>query len=70
MDREPVDSSNVADVGYDLETATLEVGFLNGSVYQYYDVPDEVYHEFMMAASKGQFVWQYLRGQYEYERVE
>ncbi len=39
MDRISVASSNVASVGYEENTSTLEVEFKNGSVYQYLDVP-------------------------------
>jgi hypothetical protein len=34
MDRIPIQSSNVAEVGYDPATMTLEVAFLNGTVCQ------------------------------------
>ena len=34
MDRIPVDSSTIADVGYDPATMTLEVGFRSGFAYQ------------------------------------
>ena len=43
MNRSPVSSINVASVGYDGSTLTLEVEFLSGSVYQYFDVPNAVY---------------------------
>ena len=39
MDRIPVSSSNVAAVGYDESSSTLEVEFKSGSVYQYFGVP-------------------------------
>lgn len=39
MDRISVTSSNVAAVGYEASSSTLEVEFKNGSVYQYFDVP-------------------------------
>ncbi|OQX00458.1 MAG: hypothetical protein BWK73_48340 [Thiothrix lacustris] len=38
-----VSSSNLRSVGYDPETATLEVRFRHGGVYQYYNVPEETY---------------------------
>lgn len=56
MNRTPVTSSNVASIGYDSNTMTLEVEFNSGSIYQYYDVPENVYQEFMRASSKGQFL--------------
>ncbi len=51
MNRTPVDSSNIADVGYDETSMTLEVGFNTGTIYQYFDVPQTVYQEFMSAGS-------------------
>ena len=53
MNRTPVTSSNVASVGYDPVTMTLEGEFKNGSVCQYFDVPEVVYQELMSAASVG-----------------
>jgi hypothetical protein len=69
VDMTPVRSSNVDSIGYDEETATLVVQFLDGSVYNYYEVPDEVFHDFLLASSKGKFLWREIRDVYEYERV-
>ena len=49
----PVSSSNVALIGYDPNTLTLEIEFIGGSVYQYFDVPETVYQEFMLANPYG-----------------
>ena len=35
MQRTPVDSTNLASVGYDADTKMLEVEFHGGSAYQY-----------------------------------
>ena len=43
MDRVAVTSSSVASVGYSAETSTLELGYRNGSVYQYFAVPRSVF---------------------------
>ena len=64
-----VASSNLASVGYDEATQTLEVEFLNGAVYQYYDVPETMYRQLMKTSSKGQFFHQYFRDVYPYSRV-
>lgn len=69
MLKHSVASSNLASVGYNRETETLEVEFLNGSVYQYYDVPENMYDELMMAGSKGQFLHAYIKNAYPYSRV-
>lgn len=67
---EPVVSSNVAAVGYGEEDAVLYVSFLNGSLYGYYGVGEDVYRSMLAASSKGKFVWEHLRGAYEYRRLQ
>lgn len=62
-------SSNVNRISYDDESSTLEVEFHNGSIYQYFDVPQQVWEQFKAAGSKGQFIHQVLKGQYRYARV-
>ena len=69
MHRTPVSSSNVASVGYDPNTLTLEVEFKDGSVYQYFDVPETVYQELMRASSVGQFIHSNIRNNYRYAKV-
>ena len=69
MQRTPVSSSNVASIGYDIASRTLEVEFNNGQVYQYFDVPEPVYQSFLQASSKGQFHHQNVKGTYRFERV-
>lgn len=56
MNRVPVTSSNVAAIGYDTATQTLEVQFTNGAVYQYFDVPPSLHKEFMGASSFGTYL--------------
>ena len=69
MRRYSVASSNLASVGYDTPTQTLEVEFLSGSVYQYYNVPENIYEQLMQAGSKGRFFHQYIRNAYPYSRI-
>jgi hypothetical protein len=69
MFRDNVASSNVRSVGYDVVTETLEVEFLNGGVYQYYNVPQLMYEQMMNATSKGQFLNTYVKNQYAYSRT-
>ena len=69
MQRYSVASSNIASVGYDAATETLEVEFLSGSVYQYYNVPQNMYDQLMKAGSKGKFLNVYIKNGYPYSRV-
>jgi len=69
MERKPVSSTNVASVGYDRQTMTLEVEFTTGSIYQYFDVPEQVYQELLNAASVGQFLNQQVKHSYRYVQI-
>lgn len=69
MDRYTVSSSNISSVGYDPAAETLEVEFVNGSIYQYYNVPENMYQQLMNESSKGRFLNAYIRNSYPYTRV-
>jgi len=69
MNRKPVSSSNIASIGYDVDSQTLEIEFLNGGVYQYFDVPQHVYEELMSAGSHGQYLARNIKGAYRYSKV-
>lgn len=64
-----VSSSNVAEVGYDAETSTLGVRFLNGSEYEYYNVPEMDFEGLVNATSVGKYLHFYIKGSFPYERV-
>jgi KTSC domain len=56
MERQAVSSSNIASVGYDPHSETLEVEFLkSGKVYEYYNVPAFMHERLMEAPSVGVF---------------
>lgn len=46
-----------------------EIEFLNGGIYQYFDVPDYVYDELMTAGSHGQYLAQNIKGVYRYSKI-
>ena len=69
MYRTPVNSSNMRSIGYDPQTATLEVEFTSGDVYQYFNVPEHLHQQFLSASSYGQFLNDYIRYNYRYQKV-
>lgn len=69
MEMTPVDSSNVRAIGYDDATSTLQVEFLNGSLYQYFDVPRHVFDGLLAADSVGRYLNEYVKGIFRYSRV-
>lgn len=65
-----MNSSWVKSIGYDADASTLEVEFVHGAIFQYFDVPLEVYLAFQSADSMGTFINQRIRkGRYRYRRV-
>jgi len=70
MQRTAVSSSNLASVGYDPARRVLEVEFLDGSIYQYFGVPESVYRGLMAASSHGSYLDTHVKkGGYSYQRV-
>jgi hypothetical protein len=58
----PVESSQVAAIGYDEATSTLAVKFKYGlAIYHYPGVNKETYDAFMAAESIGKFFGQYIK---------
>lgn len=55
MRRYPVASSVLRAVGYDPETAILEVEFVSGDVYRYFTVPPSVHRALVDADSPGAY---------------
>jgi len=65
----PVSSSNLSRVRYDESTNTLEIEFVGGRIYQYFDVPPQVFEGLISASSHGKYFAQSIKGQYRYARV-
>jgi len=59
MNMQTVESSQIHAIGYDEPTKTLRIQFKAkakpGSVYDYANVPPELFAEFLAAESKGKF---------------
>ena len=69
MQRESVNSSNLASVGYDEKTQILEIEFNHGGVYEYYDVPKEEYKALMNADSHGKYFSANIRNDYNCKKL-
>lgn len=69
MQLTPVSSSDIRAIGYDQNSATLFVEFHSGDTYQYLNVPKHLHSAFMDAVSKGQFLHQYIKYQYRYQKI-
>ena len=70
MNRTHVESSDIESIGYDSRSQTLEIEFLKGSVYQYFDVPGYIYRDLMNADSHGKYFSANIKGVYRYSKVK
>lgn len=69
MEMIPVSSSNIAAVGHDAGSQTLQVEFHNGARYQYFDVPEQVFIELRDAGSPGGYLASNIKGVYRFSKV-
>lgn len=66
----PVNSSNIAEVGYDEENKEVYVRFLNNSLYVYKGVPIFEYESLINSPSLGSYLNRNYKNVYPYERIE
>jgi len=67
--REPVRSSAIRTIGYDVREQVLEIEFANGRVYQYFGVPEFLYRGLCLAASKGEYFNQSISERFRSEEI-
>lgn len=64
-----VTSSVLATVAYDPVTWILELEFLSGWVYLYYNIPEEIYLGLLQSSSKGNYFTREIRDFGYFERI-
>jgi hypothetical protein len=69
MEHIPISSSTIRSVAYDQENMTMEVRFTNERVYQYFDVPEQVFQGLLVAPSAGAYLNANVRNFYRYAQV-
>lgn len=65
-----INSSNLKSSTYDTEAKSLLVEFNNGAIYEYNDVPWEVFTKFRMAESQGKYFNTNISKTYKYQKVK
>lgn len=66
---ETPDSSSIGGYAYNPSKLILTVEYKHGGTYEYYDVPESVFHELEAAQSKGQYVVWNVRDKFRYMRI-
>ena len=73
LKRKKVKSTNLKDVIYYSKERILEVKFMSGIIYIYYDVPKSEYENLLKAkdaGSIGKYFYKNIRFKYDYEQTE
>jgi hypothetical protein len=68
MRRKPIHSSAISSVGYDPDWEVLEVEFESGAVYDYFEVPPNIFEALLAAPSKGRFLASEIKDVYPCRR--
>ncbi len=63
-------STVVSAIKYDASKATLTIIFVSGMVYEYKDVPEEIYLEMKNSGSKGIYLNKNIKGNYFFEKIK
>lgn len=69
MERLSVSSLDIRSIGYDSQSLILEVEFISGDIYQYFNVPEYLYNVLINSSSKGQFLNDNIRFGYRYQKI-
>lgn len=69
MDRVPVNSKDLASVGYDPITQTLEVELLDKKIYHFYGVSNSDHEDLLSADSHGTYFSKYIKEKYPYKKL-
>jgi len=69
IQRQRVSSSDIASIGFDETTVTLEIEFHATGVYRYFSVPKPVCEELSATPSPGKYFVQNIKGKYSWEKA-
>lgn len=66
--RVPITSSSIASIGYDKEAHILEIVFHHGAIYQYVEVPENVYKELMGSPSQSAYFMNEIKNKFKFHQ--
>lgn len=69
IERQPVVSSDIASIGYDESSQTLEIEFKATGLYRYFSVPKDLYDGLARTPSPGKYFLQHIKGKYAWEKL-
>ncbi len=65
-----ISSSNIIGATYDTDSKKLEIRFVSGGIYEYEDVPWELFTKFRLSESQGKFFNTNISKSYKYKKIK
>jgi Na+/citrate or Na+/malate symporter len=62
-------STVIADMNYNAGSSILRIRFVSGLIYEYQKVPEKIFRAMQRAGSKGNFLNRYIKGNYDYKKI-
>ncbi len=63
-------SSVISNINYDAATSTLRIVFVSGMIYDYKNVPADVYLALKTSGAKGIYLNQHIKSKYKFEKIK
>jgi hypothetical protein len=63
-------STVISSINYDAGSNTLRIIFVSGMIYDYKNVPEEVYLSLKNSGAKGIFLNQKIKGKFSFEKID
>ncbi len=63
-------STVISTINYDAATSTLRITFVSGMIYDYKNVPEEIYQALKTSGAKGIYLNQHIKGRYLFEKIK
>lgn len=70
MKRKEVVSTNIVSIGYDETVNTLEIEYKAGSIYAYYQVPQNLHQELLESTSFGRFLDREIKEKFNSKKIK
>jgi hypothetical protein len=65
-----IGSTNLKSASYNTETKVLKIIFNNNNIYEYSDVPWEIFTKFRMSESQGKYFNVNIARKYTYKKID
>lgn len=69
MQRQIIFSEHITSAGYDAATSVMEIEFTNGTIFQYSDVPQEVYDGLLASTAPDKYFVRYIKNKFPFFEI-